>query len=75
MSKKLIIRKEARDETIHSYLWYEEQQTGLGEYFLKNLEKCYDEITKRPESYLKKYNDIRHALLSKFPFVVFFILA
>lgn len=52
--------------------WYEEQQAGLGEYFLKDLENCYSEITKRPESYQKKYNDIRHALLRKSPFVVFF---
>ena len=44
MSYTLIIREEALEEMKDAFLYYERAQTGLGERFLFELEKRYNEI-------------------------------
>jgi toxin ParE1/3/4 len=47
----LILSEEARQDEIESYLYYEIQRSGLGEEFLKALEKSYTALRNNPFSY------------------------
>ena len=55
MKYNLIIKEEANQEIIDSYLYYENKSIGLGEKFLENLEIYFDRIQKYKKS--KKSRD------------------
>jgi len=69
---QLIIRPYAIEMTENAYQWYEEQQNGLGDLFLLELESCYDKIEVWPISYNKIRKDFRQIILRKFPYVVIY---
>jgi plasmid stabilization system protein ParE len=52
--------------------WYEEQQQGLGERFLEELENCYDRLESNPHHYAKIKNNFRQIIFRVFPYVVVF---
>ena len=72
MEHYLSIREEAYEEIQEAYDWYEEQRQGLGEEFLVAVEGCLKRIAKKPESFQRKYKDFRSALVTRFPFAIFF---
>lgn len=51
MPYTLIIREEALEEMKDAFLYYERTQSGLGEKFLSELEKRYNEIQEHPQFY------------------------
>jgi hypothetical protein len=51
---------------------YEKRQTGLGERFLFELEKCYDKLELQPTIYAKIDKNFRQIILRTFPYVVVF---
>ena len=55
-----------------AYDWYEEQQQGLGELFLKELNRCFDKIEEWPLLYAIIEKDFRQIVLQTFPYVVVF---
>lgn len=70
MNYRLVIKEEADLEIIESYLWYEEQQPGLGEDFLQEVEEYLELIRLNPYIYEDKYKGQRPAVLKRFPFVL-----
>jgi len=52
--------------------WYEEQQVGLGERFLQELEGSFKRIEKWPTSYAKIKSNFRQVILTTFPYVIVF---
>ncbi len=42
-----------------AYQWYEDQQIGLGDLFLIELETCYDRLETWPTSYAKINKNFR----------------
>ncbi|CAN5224694.1 type II toxin-antitoxin system RelE/ParE family toxin [soil metagenome] len=69
-SLELVIKEEASIEIQDAFDYYEEQQVGLGAYFIKTLYNRLESICKRPASCPLIYNSYRQAVVSKFPFVV-----
>lgn len=53
-----------------AYDWYEEQQTGLGDLFLAELDKGLDKLEVWPLSYAKIKKDYRQLILHAFPYVI-----
>lgn len=51
MTYNVIIKAEAHADALHAYLYYEEQQQGLGEKFLDTLTKRYEDIALHPVHY------------------------
>jgi toxin ParE1/3/4 len=68
----LEIKEEAKNDIFESYLWYEKEQSGLGEKFLSCLRNTFDSIQKNPRIYKVNYNLFHQALVKKFPFVVMY---
>ncbi len=51
MPYTLFIREEALEEMKEAFLYYESVQPGLGERFLSELQKRYNEIREHPQFY------------------------
>lgn len=57
-----------------SYQWYEKKQAGLGSTFLSEYEKAQSLILSNPFHYQKKYQQLRHCRLKRFPFSIYFLV-
>ena len=55
-----------------AYDWYDEQQPGLGDLFLQELEKGFEKLESWPEAYNKIRKDYRQLVLHTFPYVIVF---
>ena len=72
---KLQLRDHATRELKEVYAWYEEQQTGLGEEFAKEIHEKLKKITNNPQHYKNTYKNYREALVDRFPFLIVYIVA
>ncbi|SHN24413.1 type II toxin-antitoxin system RelE/ParE family toxin [Mucilaginibacter sp. OK098] len=68
----LVIKPHALEMAKEAYDWYEEQQEGLGDLFLKELDGCFSRAEKLPLAYAWIRKDFRQVLLTTFPYVVIF---
>ena len=68
--KQLVFKEEAKKDIGESYRWYEEQQPGLGESFLEEIEKYITIIIANPFTYSIRHNNKRAAVLKRFPYIV-----
>jgi plasmid stabilization system protein ParE len=73
MSRRLIIRPEAKEELTDAYRWYEARMTGLGSEFLLCIDAVLQSITRNPELYTPVHRLVRRALSRRFPYEIFFI--
>jgi plasmid stabilization system protein ParE len=69
---QLVIKPRAIEMAIEAYEWYNEQQIGLGDLFLNELESYYDKLEELPLAYSKIKKNFRQAVLHKFPYVIVF---
>ncbi|WP_103072701.1 type II toxin-antitoxin system RelE/ParE family toxin [Aquimarina sediminis] len=72
MKYELEIKEEANLEMIKAYLYYEEQQIGLGERFFKHLDTYIDRIQTNPEHYPSKRPPYREAWIKKYPYLIIY---
>ena len=70
MKYKIVFLERAIAEMHESYNWYEEQQVGLGNKFIAEIEKCKDSIASKPEQYKITYKKFREVLVKTFPFLM-----
>ena len=73
MKKPTKVRGEAERDIDEAYRWYVERGHGLGEEFLRALDAALQSIRRHPQAYPTVFEDIRRALLRKFPYGVFYI--
>ncbi len=74
MIERLIFTPEADDDVAGSYNWYESQEPGLGEDFLRSVEACVRGIQRHPEMYPAAIDEFRRAPIRRFPFEIFYEL-
>lgn len=72
MSDPVKLRREAKIDLDRAYGYYESQHRGLGSEFLDAVEKRFDSIATSPESFAVVYQDVREALVKRFPFAIYF---
>ena len=72
MNYALVFRVEVHKELNEAYIWYESQQSGLGDEFLGCIEEMLNQICLMPESYPVIYRDIRRAVVRRFPYAVYY---
>jgi plasmid stabilization system protein ParE len=73
MKKKFNVQIEysAKIEIANAYDWYEDQEEGLGESFIKAFQKAIESIQKAPNGYTQVgYH--RQFPLKHFPFVILY---
>jgi hypothetical protein len=58
-----------------AYLWYENQQAGLGEQFIIEVRSMLQKISTAPEAYGEKSKrNYREVSINKFPFQIVYII-
>jgi plasmid stabilization system protein ParE len=72
MSTKIVFRRMAQAEFAESAQWYEQQREGLGEEFIEHVQRVLDKIGEDPLRYAIAVRDIREAIVSKFPFAIYY---
>lgn len=70
---KARFRPPAEDDVRHAYAWYREQGEGLAPEFRRALDACVAQIERNPLAYPKVYEELRRALLRRFPYGIFYI--
>ena len=66
------LREEAELDLAEAASWYESQQIGLGHEFLDSVLEAMDHIGESPEAYPVVHRSTHRAVLSRFPFAVFY---
>jgi toxin ParE1/3/4 len=68
----VILLPEAVTDVANGYGWYENQELGLGEEFLRCLERAYALIAAHPLHYPVRFDSFRCILVRRFPNAVYF---
>lgn len=66
------IKESAKNDAVEVFLYYENQQTGLGDKFLDKLELILIDISKHPKLYPEKHKQFRQSLIKPFPYLIVF---
>ena len=72
MRHELRLRPEAEADLAEAATWYESQRPGLGHAFLDQVAAVLAALAEEPRRYPKVHRGVRRALLSRFPFGVFY---
>lgn len=79
MTYSITIKKEAYLDALDAYLYYEEQQSGLGERFLNELASRYKQLERHPQHYSivasDKEGTFRSVRLKSFPYLIIFSIS
>ena len=70
MNHFLIIRPEAEADLAEGFNWYEDRRAGLGFEFLSRVDLVLTKIEENPLRYSRTYQNVRLALVGKFPYKV-----
>lgn len=74
MSVRVIFRRAADQDIDDAFAWYERQQPGLGDQFLKSLGATIEHIRARPLLYPVVRGAVRRAVLRRFPYLLFYLV-
>jgi plasmid stabilization system protein ParE len=74
MTFKVVLRPEAEREIQEAFDWYEKRNEGLGLEFLRAADACLSGVRRNPEGYQVTQENVRRALLRKFPYALFYLI-
>jgi plasmid stabilization system protein ParE len=66
------VSDEAIQDIDESYIWYDFQQTGLGDTFAEIIDKSFRTIARNPDSFIVVFKGLRKYTLPKFPFNIYY---
>jgi plasmid stabilization system protein ParE len=72
MSLAIVFRRAARAEFDDAADWYEQRKAGLGAAFTLAVQQVLDQITAQPDFYPQVYRNVREALVSGYPYCVYY---
>ena len=74
MNYEVLLRPEAEADVRDAYQWYEAQDAGLGEEFLRAVDARLAAIQRNPFSYAAVHRDVRRGMLRRFPYGIFYFV-
>ena len=74
MAYSFEIRQEAVKEFTDVFVWYEEQQTGLGESFKIKVYNKLNQVCNNPLHYRSHYRNFHESLTDTFPFIIVYTI-
>ena len=75
MTYKVVVRPEAAREIQEAFDWYEGRSEGLGLEFLRAADACLSGVQRNPSAFQPLHEQVRRALLRKFPYALFYLLS
>ena len=74
MTLPVVFRRRAQSDLAGTFDWYEEQRSGLGEELLSAVQSTSKSIGRYPEMFASVRGAVRRAMISKFPFAMFYLV-
>lgn len=74
MTRRFLLRPRAEDDIRSAYEWYESQRPGLGAEFLAAVHERLGAVRDFPEANPIVYRDVRRAVVSRFPYLIFYVV-
>lgn len=74
MSLPVVYRRRVQVDLAAGFDWYEQQRAGLGDEFLSAVQLTLKAIELHPEMFATVHERIRRAIVSRFPFAVFYLI-
>jgi plasmid stabilization system protein ParE len=71
----VVFRPEAEDEVLEAREWYEKRRPGLCNEFAQAVDEIVSRIVENPLVYQRAHKETRRAVLSRFPYAVYYRLA
>ena len=68
----MVFRPEAEDEVLQAREWYEKRRWGLGHEFAQAVDDIISRIVDNPLMYQRAQSVTRRAVLSRFPYAVYY---
>jgi len=75
MAPEVNVRALAEADVREAAFWYEGKREGLGAEFILELDALYDRIAQSPRQFPEVGEGARRALLRRFPYAVYFVIA
>src|SRR5687767_4046665 len=72
MTLRVILRDRAQNDLRSAFQWYESVRPGLGAQFLDAVQERLENIAEFPESHPVIYRRVRRAVVSRFPYLIFY---
>lgn len=72
MRLPIVFRRAARAEYDDAADWYDQRRAGLGAAFTAEVQRVLDQIAVQPGFYTQVYQDVREALVSGYPYCVYY---
>ena len=72
MALPIVYRRKVGRDLAKGFGYYEGQGEGLGDKFLAAVDAVFDAIERYPEMFSRVHGEVRRAVISKFPYAVFF---
>ena len=72
MTRRLVLRKEAREDVASAATWYDDQEPGLGKDFVTEARQLFRQIAEHPARFRPVNPEVRQASLHRFPYAVYF---
>jgi plasmid stabilization system protein ParE len=73
MKRRTFVRPEAQTDIRKAARWYEDRESGLGLRFLREIRTSFQHINNNPLMFPTIEDDVRRALLHKFPYTIYFL--
>lgn len=73
MKRRTFVRPEAQTDIREAARWYEDRESGLGLRFLGEIRTSLQHINNNPLMFPIIEDEVRRALLHKFPYSVYFV--
>jgi plasmid stabilization system protein ParE len=73
MTRRTFVRPEAQIEISEAIGWYENQETGLGRRFLREIRTSLELIAKTPFRFPTVGRGVRRSLVKRFPYSAYFV--
>ena len=75
MPLSVVFRPQAEDDALEVRQWYESRRVGLGREFGEALDALVARIVATPLAFPRVHDETRRAVLSRFPYAVYFRVA
>jgi toxin ParE1/3/4 len=72
MTLPVVLRDEAKAEMNEAFDYYENRKAGLGVDFVAKVQQVFDRISRNPRMHQLVFADIRRAVVTRFPYCVFY---
>lgn len=75
MALQVVFRPQAEDEALEVRQWYEARRAGLGRKFGQAVDGLIARIASNPLAFPRVHNETRRAVLTRFPYAIYFRVA